>query len=104
MPGTLEVGPRWAALLSQIGVAAVWLDDTETADRMYQELSGLPPIYMGDGSSLVFSGSSAQQVTGDLALDLVTGNRQLSGPGNRGVLPVCHGARKRRLPTVPGGT
>jgi DNA-binding CsgD family transcriptional regulator len=68
MPGTVEVGPRWAALLGQIGAVAVWLDDTDTADRVYQELSGLAPAYMGDGSGLVFSGGSVQRMIGDLAL------------------------------------
>ena len=57
-----------------------------------------------DPASRAGRGADRGGQTGDLALDLVTGNRQLSGPGNRGVLPVCHGARKRRLPTVPGGT
>jgi DNA-binding CsgD family transcriptional regulator len=52
----------------QIGITAVWLDDTETADRVYRELSGLPPTYMGDGSGLVFSGGSLERVIGDLAL------------------------------------
>jgi len=68
MPGTIEVGPRWAALLTLIGTVAVMLDDTDTADRVYQELSGLPPGYMGDGSGAVFSGGSGERVAGDLAL------------------------------------
>jgi DNA-binding CsgD family transcriptional regulator len=68
LPGTVEVGPRWVALMNWIGIAAVWLDDTETAERVYQELRGLPPTYMGDGSGLVFSGGSVQRVIGDLAL------------------------------------
>ena len=68
MPGTMEVGPRWAALLALIGAVAVILDDTGTADRVYGELSGLAPGYAGDGSGLVFSGGSAERVIGDLAL------------------------------------
>ena len=68
LPGTVEVGPRWAALMNWIGIAAVWLDDTETADRVYRELSGLPPMCMADGSGVVFSGGSEQRVIGDLAL------------------------------------
>jgi DNA-binding CsgD family transcriptional regulator len=68
MPGTIEVGPRWAALLSQIGNVALMLDDAETADRIYQEVSGLAPTYAGDGSGLVFSAGSAQRMIGDLAL------------------------------------
>jgi hypothetical protein len=68
MPGTVEVGPRWAALLGQIGVVAVSLDDVGTADRVYRELSGLGPMYMGDGSGAVFSGGSLQRLIGDLAL------------------------------------
>jgi DNA-binding CsgD family transcriptional regulator/tetratricopeptide (TPR) repeat protein len=68
MPGMVEVGPRWAALLGQIGVVAVSLDDVGTADRVYRELSGLGPMYMGDGSGAVFSGGSLQRLIGDLAL------------------------------------
>ena len=68
MPGTVEVGPRWAALIIQIGFVALMLDDTETADRVYQELSGLAPTYAGDGSGLVFPGGSVQRVIGDLSL------------------------------------
>jgi DNA-binding CsgD family transcriptional regulator len=68
MPGTVEVGPRWAALLAHIGIAALLLDDTDTADRVYQELSGLVPTYTGDGTGLVFPGGSAQRMAGDLAM------------------------------------
>jgi DNA-binding CsgD family transcriptional regulator/tetratricopeptide (TPR) repeat protein len=68
MPGTVEVGPRWAALLSQIGNVALMLGDAGTADRIYQEVSGLAPTYAGDGSGLVFSAGSAQRMVGDLAL------------------------------------
>jgi DNA-binding CsgD family transcriptional regulator len=68
MPGTIEVGLRWAALLSQIGVVAVLLGDTGTADRVYQAMSGLAPGYMGDGSGAVFCAGSMQRNLGDLAL------------------------------------
>jgi DNA-binding CsgD family transcriptional regulator len=68
MPGTAEVGPRWATLLTQIGIIAVLLDDTATADRVYQQMSGLAPSYMGDGSGTVFSSGSVQRLVGDLAL------------------------------------
>ena len=39
-----------------------------------------------------------QAVTG-----FVRGDRQSSGSDNRGVLPVSHGERERRLPRVSGG-
>jgi len=68
MPGAIEVGPRWAALLVQIGTAAVMLDDTETADRVYTELSRGAATYTGDGSGIVFSIGSVQLPIGDLAL------------------------------------
>jgi len=68
MPGTIEVGPRWAGLLYQIGTVALLLDDTGTADRVYRELAALAPTYMGEGSGLAFSGGSLQRVIGDLAL------------------------------------
>jgi len=68
MPGTVEVGPRWAALLTQIGIVAAWLEDAETAERVYQELAGLAPGYMGDGSGAVFCAGSLQRLIGDFAL------------------------------------
>jgi DNA-binding CsgD family transcriptional regulator len=68
MPATVEVGPRWAALLSYIGIVAVLLADAGTAGRVYRELSGLAPSYMGDGSGAVFCGGSAQRIVGDVAL------------------------------------
>jgi len=68
MPGTVEVGPRWAALLTQIGIVAAWLDDAETAERVYQEFAGLAPGYMGDGSGAVFCAGSVQRLIGDFAL------------------------------------
>jgi DNA-binding CsgD family transcriptional regulator len=68
MPGRIEVGPRWAALLAQIGTAAVMLDDADTADRVYTEVSGLPPAYAADGSGVVFCVGSMQRLIGDLAL------------------------------------
>jgi DNA-binding CsgD family transcriptional regulator len=71
MPGTIEVGPRWAALHTFIGIVAVLLDDADTADRVYRELSGLAPGYMGDGSGAAFCAGSLERPMGDLAL--VTG-------------------------------
>jgi DNA-binding CsgD family transcriptional regulator/tetratricopeptide (TPR) repeat protein len=68
MPGTIEVGPRWAALLNQIGIVAVLLDDADAADHVYRELADLEPSYGGDGSGTVFSTGSAQRMVGDLAL------------------------------------
>jgi DNA-binding CsgD family transcriptional regulator/tetratricopeptide (TPR) repeat protein len=68
MPETVEVGPRWAALLIFIGIGAVLLDDPDTADRVYQQVSGLAPTYMGDGSGVVFCAGSLQRNIGDLAL------------------------------------
>ena len=68
MPGTIEVGPRWAALVLHIGFVALLLDDTDTAERVYQEVSGLAPGYMADGSGVVFCGGATERVGGDLAL------------------------------------
>ena len=68
LPGTVEVGPRWAPLLGQIGVVAIALDDVETADRVYLELAGLEPSFFGDGSGAVFCAGSAERLIGDLAL------------------------------------
>lgn len=50
------------------------------------------------------SASAAMRVVGKQAVTgFVRGDRQSSGSGNRGVLPVCHGERERRLPMVLGG-
>jgi DNA-binding CsgD family transcriptional regulator len=68
MPGTVEVGPRWAALMAQIGTVAAWLGDAETSERVYQEFAGLAPGYMGDGSGAVFCAGSVQRLIGDFAL------------------------------------
>jgi DNA-binding CsgD family transcriptional regulator/tetratricopeptide (TPR) repeat protein len=68
MPGTVEIGPRWAALMAQIGTVAAWLGDAETAERVYQEFAGLAPGYMGDGSGAVFCAGSLQRLIGDFAL------------------------------------
>ena len=58
-------GPRW---FTTIGFVALLLDDTDTAERVYQEVSGLPPGYMADGSGVVFCGGATERVGGDLAL------------------------------------
>jgi DNA-binding CsgD family transcriptional regulator len=68
LPGSVEVGLRWAPLLTQIGIVAVALDDTATADRVYREMSGLEPGYSCDGSGAVFCAGSTQRTIGDLAL------------------------------------
>jgi DNA-binding CsgD family transcriptional regulator len=39
-----------------------------TADRVYQEVSGLPPRYAADGTGVVFCFGSTQWMIGDLAL------------------------------------
>jgi DNA-binding NarL/FixJ family response regulator len=68
LPGTLQVGPRWMALLAAIGNTAVRLDDTETVDRVYREVSGLPLSYAGDGTGVVFSVGAQERVVADFAL------------------------------------
>jgi len=68
MPGTIEVGPRWAALVNHIGFVALLLDDTDTAERVYQEMSGLAPGYMAEGSGIVFCAGATERAVGDLAL------------------------------------
>ena len=91
MPGAIEVGPRWAALVTLIGIVALLLDDTDTADRVYRELSGLATTCMADGSGAVFSGGSAQRVAGDLAL----------ATGRVGDPPVHRGHRRERADRRP---
>jgi DNA-binding CsgD family transcriptional regulator len=68
LPGTLQAGPRWMALMVAIGTAAMRLDDTETVDRVYREVSGLPLSYAGDGTGVVFSVGAQERVVADFAL------------------------------------
>ncbi|MEV6235201.1 AAA family ATPase [Lentzea sp. NPDC051838] len=68
MPATTEVGPMWAPLVSQIGVIACLLDDTETAELVYSRLSTLEPHYSADGSGAVFCNAASPQLLGDLAM------------------------------------
>ncbi|MFD1050202.1 cellulose binding domain-containing protein, partial [Kibdelosporangium lantanae] len=50
MPPTLQIGPRWGALIMMIGVVAVLLDDAETAALVYDSVRDLEPDYMTDGT------------------------------------------------------
>jgi DNA-binding CsgD family transcriptional regulator len=68
LPGTLQAGPRWMALMAAVGTAAVRLNDTETVDRVYREISGLPLSYVGDGTGVVFSVGAQERVVADFAL------------------------------------
>ncbi|MDT7781675.1 MAG: hypothetical protein QOF58_94 [Pseudonocardiales bacterium] len=68
MPATVEVGPMWAPLLSQIGVVACMLGDAETAALVYSRLSTLEPDYSADGSGAVFCSAASPQLLGDLAM------------------------------------
>jgi DNA-binding CsgD family transcriptional regulator len=68
MPATLEVGPMWAPLVSQIGVVACLLDDAETAALVYDCLSTLEPDYSADGSGTVYCSAASPHLLGDLAM------------------------------------
>jgi len=62
----------------------------------------MPP----EGSDLIFDHrhNAAMRVIDKQAVaGFVGGDGQSSGSGNRGVVPVCHGERERRLPMVSGG-
>ncbi|MEU0877446.1 AAA family ATPase [Lentzea sp. NPDC005914] len=68
MPATVEVGPTWAPLLSQIGEVACMLGDTETTDLVYSRLSTLEPDFSADGSGAVFCSAASPHLLGDLAM------------------------------------
>ncbi|SFR25944.1 regulatory protein, luxR family [Lentzea waywayandensis] len=68
MPATLEVGPTWAPLVSQIGAVACLLGDAEVAANVYEVLSALKPHFAADGSGAVFSTAATPQLLGDLAM------------------------------------
>lgn len=101
MPGTVEIAPRWTALLVYIGHVALLLDDTETADRVYQELSGLAPFYLADGSGAVFCGGSGQRVVADLALATGRVDEAITGYTEAIEMNARIGAPARCLPGNP---
>jgi DNA-binding CsgD family transcriptional regulator len=68
MPATVEVGPMWAPLVSQIGVVACLLGDAEAADVVYTRLSTLEPDFSADGSGAVFCNAASPQLLGDLSM------------------------------------
>ncbi|MFD9699902.1 ATP-binding protein [Lentzea sp. NPDC059081] len=68
MPETLEAGPMWAPLVSQIGVIACLLGDGEAAGLAYRTLSTLEPDFSADGSGAVFCSAASPQLLGDLAM------------------------------------
>ena len=67
LPASMSVGTRWAGLLSQIGVAAVLLDDVEVAETVYGLLAPFSHYYGGDGSGVVLCHGSNALRSGDLA-------------------------------------
>jgi DNA-binding CsgD family transcriptional regulator len=68
MPETVQIGPRWAALVHHIGIAAVLLGDAVAADRVYGCLSVLEPDYLTDGSGALFCAGAGPRLLGELAL------------------------------------
>ncbi|MDT4924482.1 MAG: hypothetical protein QOG01_2195 [Pseudonocardiales bacterium] len=67
LPASYPVGVRWAATLSQVGKAAILLDDAEVAAATYAALAGIAHYYSGDGSGGVFSHGANARLLGDLA-------------------------------------
>lgn len=67
LPGVFPVGTRWAATITQIGIAAVLLDDAEVAGAVYDQLASTAHYYSGDGSGGVFCHGSNARMIGDLA-------------------------------------
>jgi DNA-binding CsgD family transcriptional regulator len=68
MPETVPIGPRWAALLIHIGLAATLVQDAETADLVYRKLRGLEQWYSGEGTGPFYFGGAMARMIGDVAL------------------------------------
>ncbi|MFD5830313.1 ATP-binding protein [Lentzea sp. NPDC060358] len=68
LPETLEIGPTWAPLVSQIGMIACLLGDIATADLVHRTLSVVEPDFSADGSGAVFCSAASPQLLGDLAM------------------------------------
>ncbi|NMN98210.1 helix-turn-helix transcriptional regulator [Nocardiaceae bacterium YC2-7] len=67
LPAVLEIGPRWAGVLHQIGVVAELVGDAEAAESVYQLFREIESPYLGDGTGAVFPGGSTAGVLGKLA-------------------------------------
>jgi DNA-binding CsgD family transcriptional regulator len=67
LPATYPYGVRWAATLSQTGLAAIGLDDREVAAAVYHKLLPSAAYYTGDGSGAVFSSGANGRLLGELA-------------------------------------
>ena len=52
LPAVAARGPRWAPLLTQIGIGAVLLDDAETAEQVYRQLIPFRGEYSASGGIL----------------------------------------------------
>ena len=65
MPATAPRGPRWAPLITQIGIGAVLLDDAETAEQVYRQMIPYRDDYLPSGGLL--SIGAAARTAADLA-------------------------------------
>ncbi|MBJ8341629.1 AAA family ATPase [Antrihabitans sp. YC3-6] len=67
VPDTLEVGPRWAAMLFHIAIAADLLADAEVAEKVFTKVRDLHCYYSCDGGGALFCSGSMARVIGDMA-------------------------------------
>ncbi len=67
LPATFPRGVRWAATMQQVGVAAVLLDDAESAAVVLARLVDFADDYQGDGSGAVYTYGAWALLLGDLA-------------------------------------
>ena len=68
LPSTLEIGPRWAGVLHQIGIVAELVDDAEAAESVYQLFRQIDSPYLGDGTGAVYPSGSTARTVGSLAM------------------------------------
>ncbi|MFH5210718.1 AAA family ATPase [Antrihabitans sp. NCIMB 15449] len=67
VPDTLEVGPRWAAMLFHVAIAADLLADAEVAEKVFAKVRDLHCYYSCDGGGALFCSGSMARVIGDMA-------------------------------------
>ncbi|MFE5475360.1 AAA family ATPase [Nocardia sp. NPDC056541] len=67
LPDTLEIGPRWSGTVYSVGIVAEFLDDAETADRVFRALRGREHHYAADGTGALICVGSIARIRADNA-------------------------------------
>ncbi|MFC9662722.1 ATP-binding protein [Nocardia sp. NPDC127606] len=67
LPDTLEIGPRWSGTVYSVGIVAEFLDDAETADRVFRAFHGREHHYAADGTGALICVGSIARIRADNA-------------------------------------